>query len=44
MRAAVIAAPYDVYRREITVTGSMAVLHSFQRAADLFAAGRLRAG
>jgi 2-desacetyl-2-hydroxyethyl bacteriochlorophyllide A dehydrogenase len=33
--------PYDVYRREITVTGSMAVLHSFQRAVDLFAAGVL---
>lgn len=33
--------PYDVYRREITVTGSMAVLHSFERAVDLFAAGVL---
>ena len=33
--------PYDVYRREITITGSMAVLHSFERAAELFAAGVL---
>jgi 2-desacetyl-2-hydroxyethyl bacteriochlorophyllide A dehydrogenase len=32
-------APYEIYNREITVTGSMAVLHSFQRAAELFAAG-----
>jgi len=36
--------PYDVYRREITITGSMAVLNSFERAADLFAAGVLDAG
>ncbi len=42
MRAEV--SPYDVYRREITITGSMAVLHSFERAADLFAAGVLDAG
>jgi 2-desacetyl-2-hydroxyethyl bacteriochlorophyllide A dehydrogenase len=35
--------PYDVYRREITITGSMAVLNSFERAADLFAAGVLPA-
>ena len=33
--------PYDVYRRELTITGSMAVLNSFERAADLFAAGVL---
>ena len=33
--------PYDVYRREITITGSMAVLNSFSRAADLLAAGFL---
>ena len=33
--------PYDVYRREITITGSMAVLHSFSRAVDLLAAGVL---
>lgn len=31
--------PYRVYNREITILGSMAVLHSFERAADLFAAG-----
>jgi 2-desacetyl-2-hydroxyethyl bacteriochlorophyllide A dehydrogenase len=39
--ARVELSPYDVYRREITVTGSMAVLHSFERAVDLFAAGVL---
>ena len=33
--------PYDIYRREITITGSMAVLHSFARAAELLAAGML---
>lgn len=31
--------PYAIYNREITITGSMAVLHSFERAADLFATG-----
>ncbi|MDP9225099.1 MAG: alcohol dehydrogenase, partial [Actinomycetota bacterium] len=31
--------PYKIYNQEITITGSMAVLHSFERAADLFAAG-----
>jgi 2-desacetyl-2-hydroxyethyl bacteriochlorophyllide A dehydrogenase len=33
--------PYEIYRREITVTGSMAVLHSFDRAGQLLAAGVL---
>ena len=33
--------PYRIYREEITITGSMAVLHSFERAADLFATGIL---
>lgn len=33
--------PYDIYRREITITGSMAILNSFSRAADLFATGVL---
>lgn len=42
--ARVELSPYEVYRREITVTGSMAVLHSFQRAVDLFAAGVVDAG
>jgi 2-desacetyl-2-hydroxyethyl bacteriochlorophyllide A dehydrogenase len=37
--ATVPLSPYDVYRREITVTGSMAVLHSFGRALDLLTAG-----
>lgn len=41
--ARVPLSPYDVYRREITVTGSMAVLHSFRRAAELLAAGLLDA-
>lgn len=36
--ATVNISPYDVYRREITVAGSMAVLNSFQRAVDLLAA------
>jgi 2-desacetyl-2-hydroxyethyl bacteriochlorophyllide A dehydrogenase len=35
--------PYRIYNKEITITGSMAVLHSFERAADLFAAGVLDA-
>ncbi len=33
--------PYRIYREEITITGSMAVLHSFERAAELFGAGVL---
>ncbi|MEV5383522.1 zinc-dependent alcohol dehydrogenase family protein [Streptomyces sp. NPDC052721] len=31
--------PYRIYNQEITITGSMAILHSFERAADLFATG-----
>ena len=31
--------PFRVYNQEITIAGSMAVLHSFERAAELFAAG-----
>ncbi len=34
--------PYKIYNNEITITGSMAVLHSFERAGELFAAGVLR--
>jgi 2-desacetyl-2-hydroxyethyl bacteriochlorophyllide A dehydrogenase len=34
--------PYKIYNQEITITGSMAVLHSFERAGELFAAGVLR--
>jgi len=34
--------PHTVYNREITITGSMAILNSFERARDLFAAGVLR--
>ena len=33
--------PYRIYNQEITITGSMAVLHSFERAAELFAGGVL---
>lgn len=33
--------PYKIYNQEITITGSMAVLHSFERAAELFAGGAL---
>jgi NADPH2:quinone reductase len=36
--ATVELAPYDVYRREITIVGSMAVLDSFDRAIDALAA------
>lgn len=35
--------PFDVYNREISIVGSMAILHSFERAADLFAQGVIRA-
>jgi 2-desacetyl-2-hydroxyethyl bacteriochlorophyllide A dehydrogenase len=31
--------PYKIYNQEITITGSMAVLHSYERAAELFATG-----
>jgi 2-desacetyl-2-hydroxyethyl bacteriochlorophyllide A dehydrogenase len=34
--------PYKIYNQEITITGSMAVLHSFERAGDLLAAGVLQ--
>jgi threonine dehydrogenase-like Zn-dependent dehydrogenase len=33
--------PYRIYNKEITITGSMAVLHSYERAAELLAAGAL---
>jgi 2-desacetyl-2-hydroxyethyl bacteriochlorophyllide A dehydrogenase len=33
--------PYRIYNQEITITGSMAVLHSYERAAQLFATGVL---
>jgi 2-desacetyl-2-hydroxyethyl bacteriochlorophyllide A dehydrogenase len=33
--------PYRVYHKEIRIVGSMAVLHSFERAVDLFAEGVL---
>ncbi|GGK97913.1 zinc-dependent alcohol dehydrogenase family protein [Mangrovihabitans endophyticus] len=36
--------PYEIYRREITITGSMAVLHSFDRAGELLAGGVLDPG
>jgi 2-desacetyl-2-hydroxyethyl bacteriochlorophyllide A dehydrogenase len=34
-------APYKIYNQEITITGSMAVLHSYERAVELFAGGVL---
>ena len=36
--------PYRIYNKEITITGSMAVLHSYERAAELFASGVLDPG
>jgi threonine dehydrogenase-like Zn-dependent dehydrogenase len=33
--------PFKIYNQEITITGSMAVLQSFERAGDLFVAGVL---
>jgi 2-desacetyl-2-hydroxyethyl bacteriochlorophyllide A dehydrogenase len=33
--------PYRIYNQEITITGSMAVLHSYERAAELFLDGVL---
>jgi 2-desacetyl-2-hydroxyethyl bacteriochlorophyllide A dehydrogenase len=33
--------PYRIYNQEISITGSMAVLHSFERAAELLAGGLL---
>lgn len=33
--------PFQIYNKEITIAGSMAVLHSFERAAELFGAGVL---
>ena len=34
--------PFKVYNQEIRIVGSMAVLHSFERAGELFAAGALQ--
>jgi 2-desacetyl-2-hydroxyethyl bacteriochlorophyllide A dehydrogenase len=34
--------PFKIYNQEITITGSMAVLHSFERAGELLAAGALK--
>jgi 2-desacetyl-2-hydroxyethyl bacteriochlorophyllide A dehydrogenase len=34
--------PYKIYNQEITITGSMAVLHSFERAGELLASGVLK--
>jgi threonine dehydrogenase-like Zn-dependent dehydrogenase len=34
--------PFKIYNQEIRIVGSMAVLHSYERAADLFAAGVLK--
>lgn len=42
--ARAVIEPYRIYHEEITITGSMAVLHSYERAAGLFAAGVLDPG
>lgn len=42
-KAKVEIEPFWIYNKEITIAGSMAVLHSFDRAVDLFAAGVLNA-
>jgi 2-desacetyl-2-hydroxyethyl bacteriochlorophyllide A dehydrogenase len=34
--------PFKIYNQEITITGSMAVLHSYERAGELFVGGLLR--
>jgi 2-desacetyl-2-hydroxyethyl bacteriochlorophyllide A dehydrogenase len=34
--------PFKIYNREITITGSMAILNTFERARDLFVAGAIR--
>src|SRR6266851_5238513 len=39
--ARVTIEPYRIYNKEITIAGSMAVLHSFERAAEMFSAGIL---
>jgi 2-desacetyl-2-hydroxyethyl bacteriochlorophyllide A dehydrogenase len=39
--ARAVIEPYKIYNQEITITGSMAVLHSYERAAALFATGVL---
>jgi threonine dehydrogenase-like Zn-dependent dehydrogenase len=39
--ARVTISPYEIYNKEITITGSMAVLHSYERAAELFGTGLL---
>ncbi|MDX3078575.1 zinc-dependent alcohol dehydrogenase family protein [Streptomyces sp. NPDC088354] len=42
--ARAVVEPYRIYNQELTITGSMAVLHSYERAAELFAAGVLDPG
>jgi len=42
MKAEARISPYRVYNEEITITGSMAVLHSYERAAELFFDGALK--
>jgi 2-desacetyl-2-hydroxyethyl bacteriochlorophyllide A dehydrogenase len=42
--ARAVIEPYRIYNQEITITGSMAVLHSFDRAGELWAGGLLDAG
>ena len=42
MNATARFSPYRVYNEEITIVGSMAVLHSYERAAELFIGGVLK--
>lgn len=41
-KAEAVFSPYRIYNHEITITGSMAVLHSYERAGALFVSGALR--
>ena len=41
MEARARFSPYRVYNEEITIVGSMAVLHSYERAAEMFVSGVL---
>ena len=40
-KAKVEIEPFWIYNKEITIAGSMAVLHTFDRAVDLFSSGVL---
>jgi hypothetical protein len=42
MNAQARFSPYRVYNQEIRIVGSMAILHTFERAAQLFSTGPRR--